>query len=520
MSHLAEVHISENLEHFADQIHLRAAMMQSHLDSTATALLRLQSLVEAKLSSSSGSGEEEDHALHISSRIESLVSQTRSTKVVSSKAVRQLEDLKSRCVTLDPSTLPVVEQSEQSSAELVSLTLDLGMSISKLSAAEGESQPNPQAISAKLQTGPFSLPSISSKLQATATNLHNFYHLTTSLSQAVEFPAPPSIPPWKQLAQSMKAANADLAARELEMSRLKDEMTEKNTALAMRDKAAEEMSVKLEVLEKRVGESSSRREKVRELEDAAAAFKTRELDLKSKLTSLQSSLQQAESERDKWQTTAQTATPSQLPNGQPHHTGATPDPTATTAFSLQQITSLKAEIAILHSTIRYLQTPPPPTTLLSSSLSFLSTPLAPPAPPPPRIRTEAKDVLKEMLQLATAPSTQLITLRPRSAAERARWRPARETARWQLQRQKEEWEEWREWRDSVGRKAGGGRRQRERVEAAVKARVDPKPEARARVPLAELRVKMPGRGGGGDDVQIVEPGEWEGVQQALGVRVG
>ena len=519
MAHLAEVHISENLEHFADQICLRATMIQSHIDNTAIALLRLQSIVEEKIGSSNSVSEEDEiSSMQISSKIDSLVSQARSAKVVSSKAVRQLEDLKSRCVTLDPSTLPTVDVSEQSGAELVTLTTDLGINILKLSVGEAQVDSiSPHAIFAHLQTGPSSLSSISSKLQATATNLHTFYNLTTSLSQAVEFPAPPSNPPWKQLALSMKAANADLAGRELEMSRLKDEMTEKNTALAMKDKVAEEMGVKLEVLEKRAGESGERREKVRELEEAATTFKYREQDLQTRLSHLESSLQHAESERDKWQATAQTKQISQI-SGEPTSTSI--NPSATSEFSLRQISALTSEIDILQSTIRYLQSTTHASTL-SSSLSFLSNPLTA-SPPPRQIQKEAKDVLKEMLSLATQSENQLIKLQPRPAAERLRWRPAKETATWQLQRQREDWEEWREWRDAVAKKAAWERRQRDRVAAAAKAKLEgTSREGRRNVPLAKLQVRKPGKGMvGGGEVHIVEPGEWEEVQQALEVRVG
>ena len=513
MAHLAEVHISESLEHYADDIQLRAMMMQSHLENTATALLHLKSIYDSKiLSSGVGTEEEEDLAIQFSSRIESLVSQARSARVVSSKSVRQLGDLKSRCVTLDPSTVPIVKQSEQSGADLVSVANKLGNLSLKLFAEEAQTEViTVQTISTALQSGQSSLSSISSKLQATTTHLHTFYNLTTSLSHAVEFPVPPSNPPWKLLAQQMKAANADLAAREIEMSRLKDEMAEKNTMLAMKEKLAEEMGVKLEVFEKRVGESSERRARLRELEEASAIAKAKEKDLLNKLSRLQSELQQADAEREKWKSNLQTK-PSSFQPGQPPILSI-PSETVTSQFSLQQISSLKSEIKTLQSCIRYLRTAAH-TQNVSDSLDFLSTPITPAAPAPRIVQTEAKDVLKEMLGLIAQPDSQVIKLQSRSATERLHWKPAKDTMTWQIQRQREEWEEWREWRDGVAKKAALARRQKERI-AASRAGADLK----ERIPMAKLQMHLPGKTGSGEMVKILDPAEWDDVQQTLSIKV-
>ena len=514
MAHLAEVHISENLEHYADQIQLVAIMMQSHLENAAAALLHLKSISNAKISSSSaGTEEEEDVSVQIASRIDSLVSQTRSVKVVSSKAIRQLEDLKSRCVTLDPSTWPTVEESEQSSAELVSMAIELGTSAVKLFAGEAQTEAiTAQKILTALQAGPSSLSSISSKLQSVTIHLHSFYNLTTSLSQAVEFRDTPPDPPWRILAQRMKAANAGLAAREAEMSRLRDEMAEKNTTLAMKDKITEEMGVKLEVLEKRVGESGGRREKVRELEEAATTATIKEQDLLNKLSRLRSELQHAEADREKWKNAAQTQSPSVQP-GRPFNTGAANE-TTTSEASLRQISLLKSEVKTLQSAIHCLRAATH-TQNLTESLDFLSTPISVVPPPTPAVQTEAKDVLKEMLGLVARPDNEVVRLQPRPATERLRWRPAKETAAWQVQRQREEWEEWREWRDAVAKKAASARRHKERT---TSARTDA--HMKERVPLAKLQMQVPGKIGEGKAVQIVDPEEWDKVQQTLGIKVG
>lgn len=511
MAHLAEIHISESLEHHADHMHMRSVMLQSHLENTAAALMQVKSICDSKITLASiGDQEEEDLSIHITSRIDSLVSQARSAKVISSKAVRQLEELISRCVTLNPSTTPTVEQSEHSGADLCTAAVQLGYSTLELLAEEAQIETSTaQALSTTLQSGQFSLSSITSKLQATTTHLHSFYNLTTNLTQAVEFPAPPSDPPWKLLAQHVKEANADLVAREVEMSQLKDEVAGKNTALAVKEQIAEEMGVKLEVLEKRVGESTGRKERVKELEEASVIAKAKEQDLHDKLTRLQSELQQAEADREKWKTSIQTKSPSVDP-GHPPLAGSSGQ-RGTSQASLLRVSALELEIKALQSCIRYLQTAAH-TRNVSDSLEFLSQPITSVAPGPPKVKTEAKGVIREMLGLIAQPNNQPVKLQTLSATERNRWRPAKDTTAWQIQRQKEDWEEWREWRDDVAKKAALARRHRKRVAASGAAGNLKDP-----VPLAKLQVQLPKKIGSGKAIDIVDATEWEDIQQTLGV---
>lgn len=508
MAHLAEVHIREGLEHSAEDIRLRAVMLQSHLESTATVLLQLKFILTSKTSTSTPSEKEENFYMQISSQFDSLISQARTAKVVSSKTVRQLEELKSRCLTLDSSTTPTIEVTEQSGVDVFSSAVQMGRIVLKLFVDGGETgNITTQAISTTLKSGQSSISSLGSKLQATTHHLHSFYDLTINLSQAVEFQTPPSDPPWKLLAQRMKAADADLAAREVEMSQLKDEIAEKNTTLAMKEKIAGEMGVKLEVLEKRVNDSTGRRERVKELEEASVSAKAKERDLLQKLTRLQSELQQAEAEREKWKTSAQTESPP-VTSGQPSTVGISSQ-IGTSQSSLQQISYLKSEIKTLQSCIRYLRTAAH-TQSISNSLDFLSNPITPAAPSLPTAATEAKSVLKEMLNLIDQPHNRPVKLQPSSATERTRWRPAKDTTTWQVQRQREEWEEWREWRDGVAKKAALARRQRERV-AASKAAGNLRGGHRS-----EMQMQLPGKISSGKGLKIVDPSEWDKVQQTLG----
>ena len=504
MAHIVDIHINDTLEHHADDMHMRAMILQSHLESTAAALSHVKSIYNSKMGPESQE-DEDDLADQVFRRIDSLVSQTRSAKVVSSKTARGLEDLKSRHITLDPSTANTVEQAEQSGADLCSAAVRMGHSTFELFAQDDSNETTSvMALTTALQSGQSSLSLIASKLQIATSHLQAFYNLTTNLSQAVEFPVPSSNPPWKLLAQHMKAANADLAAREVEMSQLKDEVVEKNTALAIKEKIAEEMGVKLEVLEKRVGESSGRRERIKELEEASVLAKAQEKDLLQKLTRLQSESQKAEAEREKREASMPAKTVSIDP-GQPPMAGISSQAEISQS-TLLRISSLEAEIKSLQSCIRYLRNANFSRNV-SDSLDFLSTTVAPVPPRASRVATEAKGVLKEMLSLVAGPNNQPVKLQSLPATERVRWRPARNTTAWQVRRQREEWEEWREWRVDVAEKAASARRQREKVAAFKTADKLIQP-----VQLSSLQTQLPVISGRGGTTKNVEIPEWEDTQ--------
>ncbi|KAL9132097.1 MAG: hypothetical protein Q9217_000133 [Psora testacea] len=502
MSHLAEVHIKDDLEHYPDQILTRASVMQSHLENAATTLAHLKSRLEGFISLFDAKEISDDSEHHeVLTKLDTLILQSRSAKVVSGKAIRQLEDLKSRSLTLDPSTLNVVEQVQDSTSDFAFYARSFGASVLKsLAGGTQETSSGHAGISNALSSSALPLSSLFSKIQSASSYLQMFYHLTNNLSQTVEFPSPPPPPPWELLAQRMRAETADLAAREAELDRLKDEVSEKNTTMAIKDRIVEELSVKVEVLEKRVGESGGWRERVRELETAAEAAKMKEKDFISKLSHLHIEIEKLEAERETWKQ----ASKSQLPNAQSGQLAPAVEATSA-ARSIRQIECLRSEISALQSCVRYLRSAQY-NTLISASQTDLSTPLTSPAPQPSPLETEARDVLKEMLHLVSQPTSYPIKLHPRPKEDRLRWHPARETSMWQAQRQQEEWEEWREWRDVIAKRTLQAIKEDQR-----KAEIRPRCKT-----LAGAQLRLPGKCQGGK-VQIAKPSELDEVQHALGV---
>ena len=508
MTHLVEVHITEGLEQRSQDILVRVSMLQSHLEGAATTISYTKSSAQQKTLSTTEIAEEDDeHAQSFSRRAEDLISQMRSAKVTTSKAIRNLEDLKARSLTLHESTMPAIEQTQSSASELAASSNAVGLSVSKLLSEEGHNVPFTYAeiVSATSIAGqsPFSL--VSTKLTATLTHLQTFFALTNSLAQTVEIPPPPAQSPWQLLAQRLKDEAAVSSSHEVELLKLRDEMTDKNTALAIREQIVEEMSVRVEVLEKRINESGGRKEKMRELEIAAEDARAREKELSKQSIRLQQDLKSLESERDALKRSAAV-----VPGTPTKGNSASLSHSVPSANTVRQIEDLENQISILESTTRYLRRQAH-AQHLSSSLSFLSEPLLPQKPPSRTLlQDEARDVLKEMLELITQPDNQMVKIHLPKKEDRLKWRPVKETTAWQYDRMKEEWEGWKEWQKSVVRRGSTRADQKKK----------PKHEESKGDALAQLQVNLPDMNGfvkgPQQEVRIVRPEEWEEVEGMIG----
>ena len=510
MAHLAEIHIPEGLERFADDIHMRASMMQTHLESATSALSHIKIISQTRLPTPGDIEVDDDmEPSGFLQKVDALISQTRSAKVVTSKAIRELEELRSRSLTLDPSTLATIEQSQNLTSDFALSTRTAGVSVARLMNEEGRTIPFTFSEIAHAITPSDTTPlsDLSTKLQNTFSQLQTFYNLTNSLSQTIEFSSPPTPPPWEVLAENLHVASTTSVSHETEMLRLKGEAVEKNTALAMKDKLVEEMSVKVEVLEKRVSESGGRKEKVRELETVAETARLKEKELISRLTRAQNSLRELETERETWLDVSQ-ATTTQA-NG---HVHLPPSGEITSESALFEIATLKSEISTLQSSIRFLRSQSHTSNLLAS-LSFLSTPIATPQPAGPTLaQQEAQDVLKEMLGIITNDANRIVHLKEMKKEERLAWRPVKEKSSWKAGRMREEWEGWRDWMDSLGKEVT--RAEARRTVAGRHASSNGDALARSQVRLPE---RDRGKIGDVRELKIVGPGEWDDVRERLGI---
>ncbi|MCJ1385269.1 hypothetical protein MMC17_008390 [Xylographa soralifera] len=513
MAHLAEVHITDGLSEHVEDIRMRAFLMQSNLENAATALSIVRAMAQSK-APAHNQGDQEDEDVedetmqHLFGRLDTLIAQNRSAKVVSIKAIHQLRELQSRSLTLDPTMLPIIQQSQSSIAELVSVSQKSGLALFNIINEEGRTSPFScdELVNAidPGSTSPFS--NLSSILNTTAIQIQSFYNLTTTLSHCIEFP-PPTSPPWELLSQNLRAASTTSASHEKTVERLKGELFDKNTALTMKDKILEELSVNVEVLEKRVKESSGRREKLRQLESVVESSASKEKELAKKLSRLERDLQALQAERDAREHQADYAK-AHLGSREPR------GPIESMSIeALESVAQLQAEIEMLQSTIRHLRLSSHEKSIKSSH-EFLARPLVSKSRPiaHTHLALEAQDMLKSMLSLITRPENQMIQMKTVNQSDRLGWRPVRQTMKWQIGRQREEWEGWGEWRDDVAKRGReiNGEERRKKMAHKQSMEVIAKPDFW--IPSPDQKVVGETR-----EVWIVSPSDWEDVGTSLGV---
>lgn len=471
VTHLAEVHINDSLERHAEDIHARAVMMQSQLESALLSMVHVKSVAVAKVIQPEASEEdgEDPDMKEFTRKSESLVAQMRGAKVVMGKAIRHLDDLQSRSLTLDQTCLSDVEQTQTSISDLSVSTRTFGHAITSFLNEERQSgSPSAHELLSAMSSVEPPLTSLSNKLQTATTNLQSLYNLTSSLSHTIEFTTPSHPPPWQLLAQKLANESITMASHEAEISRLNDETREQSTALAFRDKSLEELRFKVETLEQRASESQARRERVRQLENVMETAQQRESELINTVNRLRSERNDLRSERDALVAQAGGGPPGSSSAAAAARSAGSRETSSESEPSIGRIRSLEAEIMTLQAAIRHLRSTAHAHTI-SSAWNFIGKPLIPqPSPQEQRARlrqSEAKGLVSELLRLATDPANGVVRLKERKRDERLGWRPARETCSWQVARAREEWETWREWRDDLGGR--GARKGQVRAKALV-----------------------------------------------------
>lgn len=437
IAHLVELHITEGMEHFADDVYMRTLLMQSQMESAVTALSYSKAIVEGRSRTSATEDESDADSHALLEKFDLLITQTRSAKVVASKTIRQVEDLRSRSLVLEPSTLPTFDQSQSSISDFAQSTKTVGLRLRDAFSGESVST----TLSTIISSSDISI--LIPKLQSAFSQLQSLFTLTNSLTKTSELPDSTS-PPWKLLAERLRSESSKHAAHEVELTRLKDEATETRTAIAIKEKTIEEMGIKVEVLEKRAGETTGRRDRLRQLEDIVERARAREEELVGTVNRLRTERNSAREEREKL-----------MKEGVKIHTladQASANLIQTSESSLQRISDLEAEIRILQAAVRHLRYTSYIHTI-KSAYTFLEEPLQPvlsAKEQKARLRqSESRAVLKEMLDIVTDPCNGPVRLKPRKREERLAWRPLKETSRWQVGRSREEWEGWREWLTDV-----------------------------------------------------------------------
>jgi dynactin 1 len=459
MTHLGEVHISNDLESFADDIHMRALLMQSHLESAAVAFATTRAMVQRAVPPN---GDEDELSQYFSKKAEGVITQTRSTKVIAGKTVRALEDLKTRSLSLTPDTLEAFEQCETATGELADMARRIGLDLHRLVREEGRTEPytyievqtciQNTAMIAFSSSEADLFSAYLNKLRVVTSQISDLAAVSTDLGQTQEFER--STAPWILRSQELKTLKNVPVDTEAEVRRLKDEINDARRAMAIRDEDFSTAQVKIETLESRMRDANAKASRINELEAQITLAKEQVAALEENITKQDRELKSLELDRDKWKQLASSSSSRAATGTSGGEAGARANQERAVATA-REMDALKADIEALQAAVRYLREDNRRARLTEQpSYDWLAEPLTKkPSPAEQRramVASEGRAVLGELVNLAAG--ARIFDLGALPQENRAAWKPAKSTPQYHVAKQVEEWVEWKGWGDAVARR--------------------------------------------------------------------
>lgn len=521
MTHLAEVHISDSLRSFADEMHTSSLVIQSHLDSATTIFTTVRNMVQRVVPSES---EQDELFQHFAKRIDMAITQTRSTKVIAGKTVRALEDLNTRSLSLLPETRDAFEQCELMTQQLANLARSIGLGVHKLfTKDEGRNEPftyiEVQSAVQKIvletinanESDTFS--EYLNKMSIASGQITELANLAADLDQTHEFDMGPA--PWRMRSEELKALTTIPVDAEEELRKLKDEHSEARRAIAQRDEHLSTAVLKIETLEARMRDAQTNIDRITSLRAELEASGEQVTSLKEDMEKQDRELKTLEAERDKWK---KIASDSQAFADGAGAAGAKAGQERAHA-NAQEVDTLKKSIESLQSAVRYLREDNRRARMTEQpKLDWLSEPLKkPPTVAQQRknfVVSEGKDVLGELVKMATSATVFDFNALPR---DKLAWKPARTSPQYHAAKQAEDYEAWKSWQDSVLKKS----QLLAMPSAGEGGRVNRDGPRRGN-PAAKLQIRLPNDNGkmvtgSHSRVQIVGSREWEALQGRIAI---
>jgi dynactin 1 len=136
MSHLGEIHLKQDLEGFASDVHMKVLMMQSYMESAAAAISLVKLAAQKKLAVATE--EDTEAAANFSKKADALISQSRSVKVIAGKILRALDDFRLRNLSITPDKRGEFEAAEEATQKLAAYTRAVGEDVYSLLFNEDE----------------------------------------------------------------------------------------------------------------------------------------------------------------------------------------------------------------------------------------------------------------------------------------------------------------------------------------------------------------------------------------------
>ncbi|KAK0634680.1 dynactin [Bombardia bombarda] len=531
MTHLGEVHITNDLESFADDVHMRALLMQNRLESAAVTFAAMRGMVQRVVPQNE---EEDELAQHFSKRAELVVSQTRSAKVIAGKTVRALEELRTRSLSLMPDTMEAFEECEAATQDLADMARNIGLDLHRNLHEEGRTEPytyaEVQAWVQQLAQTAFSssesdlFSTYLAKIRVVTSQISDIAALSIDLTQTQEFER--SAAPWILRSKELKTLKTVPVDAEEELRRLKDDINDAKRAIAVREESLSTAQVKIETLESRMRDANAKASRINDLEAQMELAKQQAASLRDDIEKQDRELKALEADRDKWK---KIASDSRLVMG----TGADGGEVNTKArqeravATAREMDALKSDIAGLQSAVRYLREDSRRARMTEQpNYDWLAEPLTKAAPVAEQRRAmvvaEGRVVLGELVKLASNARLYSLEALPK---DKLAWKPAKSTPRYHAAKQMEDFASWKSWQDAVLKKSqlltannnptrSSGDNIRTYNSDGTTARARNKAAARLhiRLPRAADGKAIVGRGGLERDVQIVGSREWEGLQ--------
>ncbi|KAH0562008.1 hypothetical protein GP486_003290 [Trichoglossum hirsutum] len=522
MSHLAEIHISENLEGYANDVQMRVFLMQSYLESTASTISQTRAMVQTKLPVTD---DYDGISQYFVKKTDGIISHSRSAKVIVGKILKSLDDLKSRSLSLMPDTLSTFEQCENAAREVAFYSRRLGENLFKLLSEEGRTDQftydeilenmgsTTEAVLGAGENDAFA--AFNSRLRSLTNILLELGSLASDLEMTVEFER--SLAPWVTRAHELKSTKVVSVDAEEEIRRLKDDVHERATQIKLRDKVIEESAVKIELLESRMRDATKKGDYINELEKAIEQNRIREKDLSEAIDAQVREIQTLESELDRWK---KTANDKQVLGaaGSGDQEGA-----ERAVATAREMDTLKREIDSLQGAVRYLREDNRRIRVAEGKItqSWLFEPLTSPKTQRQQqeqlVAAEGHDLLAELLNLTSNAKIYDLNKLPKN---RLAWRPAKSTPRFHVSKQTEDYEAWTSWRDSVIRRGSALREfcdptlppkgTRPAMAAKVDVRIPSLYRPGGYVPGADAKSGIPA------EVRIVNPGDFETFRESMG----
>lgn len=463
MSDLAEHHLGSDPSSYADDILMRALLMQSHMDTTASALSAMKEEISIKMGPASDGDAEDEFARYIQ-QAETAISASRSAKVVIGKAVRSLQELKARNLTLNRDSDKEFNDALLGAEEIAEYSRKLGENVYAIVREEGRTEPvtfssiksaavgtanavfstKQQAVT---ESEPFS--TMRTRFKSLAPTLIELQAFCADLDNTYEFDQP--VPPWVLRSKELAAAKIVSVDAEDEIRRLKEEIQAGKRELRTKLQDLGERDVKIEVLEKRVGDAAKKTAKIKELEIATQEHMQAISNLQQNVQEKTKDLGRLMDERDRAVAAAEDY------RKRTGETSSKKGDIELSGVSSREVERLKDEVLVLERTNKYLRQANQREIRARDSAadSWLHTPLLPTTDS--AIDEHGSTPRSALADLTNLPSmARLVDLQSllqdpegvvgKNKKQRLQWKPKKLTPQYMLEEQEGRWAEiWGGW---------------------------------------------------------------------------